>query len=80
MSHFTLLYASDLDKIDDLIQPNKFQITTKASPSVRSSIDNLQNHTTISIDDFIMQSIEILGYDQILKLENRIENGRASAK
>ena len=23
MSHFTLLYASDLDKIDDLIQPNK---------------------------------------------------------
>jgi lipoate-protein ligase A len=70
LSHFTLLYASNLDKIDDLIRPNKFQITTKASPSVRSSIDNLQNHTTISIDDFIMQSIEILGYDQILKLEN----------
>ncbi len=69
LSHFTLLYASNLDKIDDLIRPNKFKITTKASPSVRSSIDNLQNHTTISIDDFIMQSIEILGYDQILKLE-----------
>ena len=69
MSHFTLLYASNLDKIDELIQPNNFQITTKASPSVRSSIDNLQNHTSISIVDFITQSIEILGYDQILKLE-----------
>jgi len=70
LSHFTLLYNADLDTIDRLIQPNGFQIATKATQSVRSSIDNVQNHTAIRSQDFILKSLEILGYNEGLKLNN----------
>jgi lipoate-protein ligase A len=62
LSHLTLLFQSDLDLIDKLIQKNTYSLTTKASPSVSSSIDNLSNHTKLNQEDFIEESISLLGY------------------
>ena len=66
LSHLTLLFQSDLDKIDQLIQKNPYNLQTKASTSVRSSIDNVCNHTNLNLEDFIKECISLLGFDNKL--------------
>lgn len=53
LSHFTLLFNSNLDFINRCISQNSFKIETKASESVRSSIGNVGNETILSEIDFI---------------------------
>ena len=72
LSHLTLLFQSDLDKIDQLIQKNPYNLQTKASTSVRSSIDNVGNHTNLNLEDFIRECISLLGFDN--KLDTNLIN------
>lgn len=62
LSHLTILFEADLEQIDKLIAPNPYQIHTKASPSVRSTIDNLGHYLPNSSSDFIHQMIDRMGY------------------
>lgn len=59
LSHFSLLYDSDLNRIEEAIKKNNFKIESKASASVRSKIDNLSQHLTLSKEAFIQ---EIIGF------------------
>lgn len=74
LSHLTLLYASNLDKIDELLQKNPFSLQTKASQSVRSNIDNVSNHTTFTQETFIKECISKLGFDSALSKETIDQN------
>ncbi|MBL7789311.1 MAG: hypothetical protein JNL75_05700 [Chitinophagales bacterium] len=66
LSHLTLLFDSNLEMIDLLIQKNPYQLQTKASPSVRSFIDNISNYTDLSQDEFIQKSLSIMGFANTL--------------
>lgn len=66
LSHFSLLFNSDLDTINKVLAKNKFEIESKASESVRSKIDNLVNHLELSPEEFIHQIISFWGMDEIL--------------
>jgi len=61
LSHFTLLFNSDLDFINRCIGQNSFKIETKASESVRSSIGNVGNKTNLSEIDFINNIVSSWG-------------------
>ncbi len=69
LSHLTLLFDSDLDKIDKLIQKNPFALQTKASKSIRSTIDNIVNYTFLNQEQFIQECISKLGFDTNLTKE-----------
>jgi lipoate-protein ligase A len=70
LSHLTLLFDADLDKIDKLIQKNPFALQTKASKSIRSTIDNIVNYTSLNQEQFIQECISKLGFDTNLTKEN----------
>jgi lipoate-protein ligase A len=70
LSHLTLLFDSDLDKIDTLIQKNPYALQTKASKSIRSTIDNIVNYTSLNQEQFIQECISKLGFDTNLTNEN----------
>ena len=70
LSHLTLLFNSDLDKIDELIQKNSFALQTKASQSVRSTIDNVFNYTSFTQETFIKECTAKLGFDMVLSKES----------
>lgn len=63
LSHFTILYQSDLKSIDKILSKNPYDIKTKASESVSSTIDNLGNYLDLSQEDFINKSLEILKFN-----------------
>lgn len=67
LSHLTLLFHSNLELIDQLLQKNPYCLETKASPSVRSSIDNLSNHTPMTQEEFIFNCISRLGFETKLE-------------
>jgi lipoate-protein ligase A len=69
LSHLTLLFDSDLDKIDTLIQKNPYALQTKASKSIRSTIDNIINYTSLNQEQFIQECISKLGFDTNLTKE-----------
>lgn len=66
LSHLTLLYNSNLENIVQLLHKNKYSIATKASQSVPSPIDNLANHTGLTVNAFVDQVSTILDYQQLL--------------
>lgn len=53
LSHFSLLYQSNLQRIEECIQPNKYIISSKSSASVRSEIANLGNSISLAQAEFI---------------------------
>jgi lipoate---protein ligase len=53
LSHFSLLYQSNLQRIEECIQPNKYIISSKSSASVRSEIANLGDTISLSQAEFI---------------------------
>jgi lipoate-protein ligase A len=69
LSHLTLLFDSDLDKIDTLIQKNPYALQTTASKSIRSTIDNIVNYTSLNQEEFIQECISKLGFDANLTKE-----------
>lgn len=75
MSHLTLLYQSDLDKITKALQPNSYFISTKASPSVASVIDNIGGYLDLPIDNFIDYLISFFGIKNTID-ENLIEKNK----
>lgn len=68
LSHFTLLFNSDLDFINRCISQNSFKIDTKASESVRSSIGNVGNETNLSELDFINNIVSTWGATSFYEL------------
>jgi lipoate-protein ligase A len=69
LSHFSLLYNSDLDFVRYCLTHNdSFQLTTKASPSVRSEVDNLKNYLSISQVAFIDEIIRFWNADEVLDI------------
>jgi lipoate-protein ligase A len=69
LSHLTLLFNSNLELIDQLIQKNPYSLETKASPSVRSVIDNVSNYTNLKQEEFIQKSLSLLGFENKLDLD-----------
>jgi lipoate-protein ligase A len=70
LSHFTLLFNSDLDFINRCISQNSFSIKTKASESVRSSIGNVGNETNLSELDFINKIVAAWGTTSFYELSD----------
>jgi lipoate-protein ligase A len=70
LSHFTLLFNSDLDFINRCISQNSFKINTKASESVRSSIGNVGNETNLSELDFINKIVAAWGTTSFYELSD----------
>ncbi|MFY7861119.1 MAG: lipoate--protein ligase family protein [Chitinophagales bacterium] len=69
LSHFSLLYNSNLDFVRYCLSKNdSFQMTTKASPSVRSEVDNLKNYLAISQEEFIDEIIGFWKPDEVLDI------------
>ena len=68
LSHFSVLYDADLEFVNHVLTPNLFQIDSKASDSVRSVVDNLSHHLKMTRDEFIMKSLELLGYHESLNI------------
>lgn len=70
LSHFTLLFNSDLDFINRCISQNSFSIKTKASESVRSQIGNVGAITHLSELDFINKIIVAWGTTSYYELKD----------
>jgi lipoate-protein ligase A len=70
LSHFTLLFNSDLDFINRCISQNSFSIKTKASESVRSSIGNVGNETNLTELDFINKIVAAWDTTSFYKLSD----------
>jgi lipoate---protein ligase len=69
LSHFSLLYNSDLDFVRYCLSKNdSFRMTTKASPSVRSEVDNLKNYLSISQAAFIDEIMGFWKADEVLDI------------
>jgi lipoate-protein ligase A len=70
LSHFTLLFNSDLDFINRCISQNSFSIKTKASESVRSQIGNVGAITHLSELDFINKIVAAWGTTSYYELKD----------
>lgn len=53
LSHFSLLFDSNLERINHYLQPNDFKVSSKSSQSVRSEVTNLKDYLSMSKDEFI---------------------------
>jgi hypothetical protein len=70
LSHFTLLFNSDLDFINRCISQNSFSIKSKASESVRSLIGNVKDMKDISELDFINKIVAAWGTTYFYELSD----------
>jgi len=70
LSHFTLLFNSDLDFINRCISQNSFSIKSKASESVRSLIGNVKDMKDISELDFINKIVAAWGKTYFYELSD----------
>lgn len=66
LSHGTLLIGSDTLKLEKSTKPENIKVNTKASPSVRSDVKNLE--------EIIQRKIELTEVIDLLKLECKITN------
>jgi len=69
LSHLTVLFQSDLVRINQILRPNNYIIDTKASGSVSSLVDNLGNYLNISKIEFINKTLDFLGYQAQFNIE-----------
>ena len=53
LSHFSLLFESNLERINRYLNPNQFTVESKSSQSVRSEITNLKEYLSMSKTEFI---------------------------
>lgn len=65
LSHGTILFDSDLEKLRSGLRPNEFDVQSKAVSSVRSSVMNLSEKLTLSFDEFMKQFRQLLPISDI---------------
>lgn len=63
LSHFTVLYNSNQEKIAAFLSPNSYQLETKASPSIPSLTENLGNYLDLNQEEFIQKTLDYLGIE-----------------
>lgn len=70
LSHCTLLFKSDLNRMKEMLHTDSSVMISKASASVRSVTGNISDHTRLSQSELIGELISIIGFDMAYALSD----------